>query len=579
MEKAEIIAILEDIAALLELKGENPFKALAYTKAARALNGFDGDLGSVIDEGKLGEKLGLGEALREKITTLHETGRLEYYENLRASVHPGLFALLEIPALGPKKIKVLHERLGITSVEALETACRAGKVRGLSGFGAKTEEKILAGIEQARNYAAQFIHAAAWSEAEELRDALREHPAVGRLSIAGSLRRGRETVKDIDLVASSRDPAAVMDFFTSLPGIKQVTAHGETKSSILLASGIAVDLRVVGEAEYAFALHHFTGSKEHNVEMRQRAIARGRKLSEWGLFEVKRGKKKSEAEEGKLVPCRTEEELFAALDLAYIPPELREGLGEIEAAEKGELPRLIEWTQLRGTFHCHNQLERRQEHARRDGRRGARAGARLSRHRRPLQVVLLRQRPGRGTARRTDRDDRKAQRAGAGLPRLRGSEVDILKDGQLDFGDDVLQQLDYVVASVHNLMTQDEATMTARMIRAMENEHVTMLGHATGRRLLEREASQVNLAKIIDCAARTGTWIELNCSASRQDMDWRWWRRARDLGVKCVINPDAHRVSQFGFLRHGVTLARKGWLRREDVMNTRTLKEIRAALR
>jgi DNA polymerase (family 10) len=582
MDKSGITDILEEIAVLLELKGENPFKARAYTNAARTLDNYEGDIAQLVAEDRIEELPGIGEALHQKITELVKTGHLKYYEDLRASVPEGLLAMMEIPSLGAKKIKVLHEQLGIRNVAELEAACQAHRVRELAGFGAKTEEKLLAGIAQAREYSALFVYAEAWSWAEEIREALRHHEDVIQLSVGGSLRRGREVVKDLDFVASSRKPAEVMDYFVSLPWVKTVTNHGTTKSSVLLKSGIAVDLRVVSDKEYPYALHHFTGSKEHNVAMRQRAIAQGKKMSEWGLFEIGAGKKANahdeDKSEGKLIPCRTEEELFAALGLQYIPPELRENLGEIEAAEQKKIPRLVEWTQLRGTFHCHTNWS--------DGKNTL---AEMASEAHELGIDYL------GIA-----DHSKSSFQANGLNELRlaeqidliaaynaknpgfhvfaGSEVDILKDGRLDFSDDVLAKLDYVVASVHNAMSQDEETMTARVIRAMENEYVTMLGHATGRLLLQREPYKINLEKIIDCAARTGTWIELNCSSWRMDMDWRWWHRARDKGVKCVINPDAHRVAQFAMLRHGVTMARKGWLRREDVMNTLSLEAMRKAL-
>ena len=576
MDKSEITDILEEIAVLLELKGENPFKARAYTNAARMLDNYEGDIAQLVAENRIGELPGIGEALQQKITELVKTGRLDYYEKLRASVPEGLLAMMEIPALGPKKIKALHEQLKITTIAELEAACQAHRVRELPGFGAKTEEKLLAGIVQNREYARLFHYAEAWAQAEEIREALRDHEAVIQVSVAGSLRRGREIVKDLDFVASSRYPQDLMDYFVSLPWVKQVTNHGATKSSVLLKNGMSADLRVVSDKEYPYALHHFTGSKEHNVAMRQRAIAQGKKMSEWGLFET--DKKKSPDDEGKLVPCRTEDELFAELGLQYIPPELRENMGEIEAAEKREIPRLVEWTQLRGTFHCHTNWS--------DGKNTL---AEMADEARELGLDYL------GIA---DHSKSSFQANGLNEERLgeqiemiaalnaqlkdfhvfSGSEVDILKDGRLDFADDVLARLDYVVASVHNVLNQEEDEMTKRVIRAMENEYVTMLGHATGRLLLQREPSKINLEKIIDCAARTGTWIELNSSTWRMDLDWRWWHRARDQGVKCVINPDAHRISQFATLRHGVTMARKGWLRRDDVMNTFPLEKIKKAL-
>jgi DNA polymerase (family 10) len=577
MDKSQITDIFEEIAVLLELKGENPFKARAYTNAARTLDNFDGEIDKLVAENRLGDLPGIGDALQQKITELVKTGRLEYYEKLRQSIPQGLLGLMDVPSLGAKKIKVLHEKLGIANVAQLEAACLAHQVRDLAGFGAKTEEKLLAGIAQARDYSALHLYAGAWAQAEEIREALRDHEDVLQLSTAGSLRRGKEIVKDLDFVASSRKPQEVMDYFVSLPFVKTVTNHGTTKSSVLLTSGISADLRVVSDKEFPYALHHFTGSKEHNVAMRQRAIAQGKKLSEWGLF-ITPKKKKSDDDDGELVPCNTEEELFAALGLQYIPPELRENLGEIEAAEQRKIPRLVDWTQLRGTFHCHtnwsdgkNTLAEMAGEAQElgldylgiaDHSKSSFQANGLNEQRLMEQIELIREYNAKNP----------------GFHVFAGSEVDILKDGRLDFADDVLAKLDYVVASVHNVLNQEEADMTARVIRAMENDHVTMLGHSTGRLLLQREASKINLDKIIDCAARTGTWIELNCSSMRMDMDWRWWHRARDKGVKCAINPDAHRIAQFAMLRHGVTLARKGWLRREDVINTLPLDAVRKAL-
>ena len=578
MTKSEITDILEEIAVLLELKGENPFKARAYTNAARVLDNYEGDIVKLVAEDRLEELPGIGEALHQKITELVLTGHLKYYEDLRASIPDGLLAMMDIPALGPKKIKVLHEKLGITTIVELEAACLAHRVQELPGFGAKTEDKLLAGIAQARDYSALFLYADAWAQADQIRDALREHEDVVQLSTAGSLRRGREIVKDLDFVASSRKPQEVMDYFVSLPWVNKVTNHGPTKSSVLLKSGIAVDLRVVSDKEFPYALHHFTGSKEHNVAMRQRAIAQGKKMSEWGLFEIGTEQKAGDADEGKLIPCRTEEELFVALGLQYIPPELRENLGEIEAAEKHEIPRLVEWTHLRGTFHCHTNWS--------DGKNSLAEMADEA-HELGLDYLGIADHSKSSVQANGLTEERLALQAGLiaqynaknpGFHVFAGAEVDILKDGRLDFSDATMAKLDFVVSSVHNVTNLDEEAMTARVIRAMENEYVTMLGHATGRLLLQREPYKINVEKIIDCAARTGTWIELNCSTMRMELDWRWWHRARDKGVKCVINPDAHRIAQFGTLRHGVTMARKGWLRREDVMNTLPLAAIKKAL-
>jgi DNA polymerase (family 10) len=397
------------------------------------------------------------------------------------------------------------------------------------------------------------------------------------VSFAGDIRRARETVTELEFVASSREPEEIVDYFVSLRDVKKTVRRGMDEATVLLESGIPATLHVVGDKAYAAALHHFTGSAEHRAELQARAESQDKRLDERGLFEIKRGRKKSPEAES-IIPCRTEDDLFEALGLHSIPPELREGRGEIATAAEHKLPRLVEWTQLRGTFHCHtkasdgrNTLEEMAAEARElgldylgiaDHSKSSFQANGLSEERLVAQIAQI-------------------EKLNAGTKDFHvfsGSEVDILKDGRLDFGDDILARLDYVVASVHNVLTQDEAAMTARLIRAMENKYVTMLGHPTGRRLLQREASRVDFEKIIDCAARTGTWIELNCSSSRMELDWRWWHLARDKGVKCVINPDAHRIAQFGTLRHGVTFARKGWLRREDVMNTRSLAEIKKAL-
>ena len=606
IDKEKVAEVLEDIAAILELKGENTFKVRAYTNGAKALDTLEGDLATLVKDKKLGEIKGFGDALVQKISELVTTGRLGYYEDLKASIPAGLFDMMKIPRLGPKKIKVLQEQLNITSIEALEEACKANKIAGLAGFGEKTQINILEGISQIRSFSAQHRYGEVLTVANDLVDALREHPDLTRVSVAGSLRRGKEVVKDIDIVASSKRPKEIMDYFVTLPGIIKVTGHGETKSSVLLEDGIACDLRVVSDREFPYALHHFTGSKDHNIAMRQRALAQGKRLSEWGLFELTPAEAganplaASEAiaaastaanalpaatsdrraeERGPLVPCYTEDDIFRALGLQPIPPELREGLGEIEAAAEEKIPRLIEWTQLRGTFHCHTSAS--------DGRNslaemaGAASGLGLDYLGIADHSKSSFQAGGLNETRLNDQIDmiRKMNAdAHTGIHLFAGSEVDILKDGSLDFDNDMLGRLDFVVASVHASFTLSEDEMTKRVIRAMENPHVTILGHATGRLLLSRPGYAINLLKIIEAAAATGTWIELNASIWRMELDWRWWRRARDLGVRCVITPDAHSIGQMGVLRLGVTQARKGWLRTKDVANTFPLKEMQTML-
>ncbi|MDX6767014.1 MAG: DNA polymerase/3'-5' exonuclease PolX [Candidatus Methylacidiphilales bacterium] len=574
MDKSAVAAIFQEIALLLELRGENPFKTRAYQNAARSLETFPGDLATLVTEDRLGEIPGLGEALREKTTLLVRDGQLPYYDQLRASFAPGLLDLLHIPGLGPKKLKALHDQLGIHDTASLQQACEDGRVAALAGFGPKTAANLLAGLAQRRAFAGQFRFGDVITRAEELIELLRTHPDVIRVSLAGSLRRGKEVVKDMDLVASSKDPAAVIDAFAGLEGVVRVVARGETKCSVVFDNGLPCDLRVVADRDFPATLLHFTGSKEANVALRQRAIARGLKLSEYGL-EPDNPNQQSKIKNQKFPD---ESALYKALGLDFIPPELRENLGEIEAAETGRLPRLLEWTDLKGCFHNHttasdgrNTLEEMASAAAElgleylgiaDHSKSSVQANGLSSERLLAQVAEIHHR-------NKTRDD---------IHLFAGVECDILKDGTLDYGDDILAQLDYVVASVHSAFNQDADTMTRRIIRAVENEHVTLLGHPTGRLLLEREPYAINLDKVIDACAANGTWIELNANPFRLDMDWRYWRRARDKGVLCAINPDAHAVGQLGYLHLGARFARKGWLRREDVANTLPLREMKKKL-
>jgi DNA polymerase (family X) len=577
MDKEKVAEILLEIGALLELKGENPFKTRAYANAARTLEGLGEPLAKLVAEKRLGEIKGIGEALELKITELAETGRLKYYDELKASIPPGLIEMLEISGLGPKKIQVLNKKLGIDSITKLEAAGKAGKVAELDGFGEKTQANILEGIERKRAYASRHLLSDVWLAAETLLEYLRSQPDVIRCSTAGSLRRFKEVCGDIDLLASSKSAAAVIEFFVTQPGIVKVLARGETKASVILAGGIQCDLRVVSDAEYPFALAYFTGSKEHNIVMRQRAIQRGLRLNEYGLF-----KSKEETRDAKLlVPCNTEEDIFAKLDLVFVPPELREDHGEFAAAEKDDLPKLIEWSDLKGALHNHsnwsdghNTLEEIAEYmeelgleywAITDHSKASYQANGLDAKRLRKQILEIKQ-----------LNEKIAARGGDFLL-LTGSEVDILKD-RLDFDDEVMAELEVVVASLH-VPSGSEAENTKRLIRAAENPFVHILGHLTGRLLLEREPYPVNMPAVIDACAATGTWIELNCNPHRLDLDWRHWPYATGKGVKCVINPDAHRNEHAGFLRLGAGVARKGWLKTGDVANSLGWQQLAGELR
>jgi DNA polymerase (family X) len=578
MNKDQVADVLENIATLLELKGENPFKSRAYVNAARMLESLSEPLDKVIAEGRLGDLKGIGEALQQKITELVTTGKLGYYEDLKAATPPGLVAMLEIPGLGPKKIKAMHDELAIETVEQLERACQEGKVAKLKGFGEKTQTNICEGIARRRAYASKHLLSDALPLAESLLDALRSHPAVTRCSTAGSLRRHREVIGDIDLLASSKKPTEVLDFFTHQPGVQKVIAQGDTKASVLLEHGLQCDLRVVRDAEFSSALMYFTGSKEHNIVLRQRAIDRGLRLNEYGLF-----RSKTETRDPKLlVPCATEEAIFEELGLAYVPPEMREDMGEIALAEQGPLPRLVEWTDLKGSLHNHSTWsdghQRPDEIAKGMSELGLAYWAITDHSRSSFQANGLDPARVRQQLKEIRQVNDLLAKEGNDFRLLTGAEVDILKDGKLDFPNDLLAELDVVVASLHQSFNQTEAEITKRLIGAAKNPYVHILGHLTGRLLLEREPYPVDQRAVIDACAETGTWIEINAHPLRFDMDWRLWPYAKSKGVKTVINCDAHRFEHAGFLRLGAGIARKGWLTKEDVINTLPLEKLKKAL-
>lgn len=572
MTREGLADVLEEIALLLELKGENPFKIRAYRQGAEIVSGFDGDIVALARDNQLEGIKGLGEALRDKLHEFASTGKLEFHENLRAEFPAGLFELFEVQGLGPKKIKALHETLGVGSIADLRAACETGKVAALPGFGAKTQQKILESLAQREQFASRFLLGDITSLVDDILEALRDHPAASRVAVCGSFRRAKEIVNDLDFLVATKHPAELCRYFTTFPPVESIIAKGDTKASVRLNNGLQCDLRAVSNAEFPFALQYFSGSKEHNVAIRQRALKHGWSLNEYGLTPI---------DEKSPAPPEIHEEpdIYRALGLRYIAPELRENRGEIEAAETGDLPKLVELENLRGTFHNHTTAS--------DGRNRLEEMAEAAQELGLQYLGIADHSKSSFQARGLDEERLFAQidaihQLNAGFDKFRlfaGSEVDILKDGSLDFGDDTLARLDYCVASVHNVFNLSEDEMTRRICRAMENEHVTMLGHLTGRLLLKREGYAVNHAKIIDCAAETRTIIELNCNPYRLDMDWRWWKRAKDKGVLCSINPDAHSGDQLHFLHFGIRLARKGWLSREDILNTRPLAQVEKFLR
>ena len=567
ISRDDIAAVLDEIALLLEIKGENPFKIRAYRNGAETVRNYDGDIVAKAKADELGGIKGIGKALEEKIHELASTGKLAFHENLRDEFPSGLFDLFGIQGLGPKKVKALYDKLNIDSIESLKTACSDGSVAELPGFGKKSIEKLLESITLKEKFADLFRLGDIAPIAEGMLENLRQHPDSLRVEIAGSYRRSKEILHDLDFLVATSSPAKITKDFTELPGVASIIACGDTKASVRLENGLQCDLRAVSNAQFPFALQYFSGSKEHNVALRSRALKHGWSMNEYGFTPKDKTTPGAPA-------VKEEADIYRALGLERVPPELRENRGEIEAAENGTLPRLIELENLRGTFHNHTTAS--------DGKNTLSEMAEAARDL-GLQYLGI-----------SDHSKSQFQANGLYPDRLlkqideihelneswddfqvfSGTEVDILKDGTLDFEDDLLEQLDYTVASIHGSFQLPEKEMTARIIRAMENPHVTMIGHLTGRLLLKRNGYEVDVDKIIDCALRTGTIIELNCNPRRLDMDWRHWQRARDKGLMTSINPDAHSTEQLQYLAFGVRLARKGWLSREDVLNCMNLSEV-----
>lgn len=570
MDKHEVAAILEEISLLLEIQGENVFKVRAYETAARSIEDLDEDLGRVVKEDRLQEIPGIGEGIAEKIAELVKTGHLPYYEKLKKSVPEGLLEMLTVPGLGAKKVKHLYDDLHIQNLQQLVKACEEGKLSQLHGFGPKTEENILHNIGKLKAYGKRVIWWKASLLGLPIMEKLSKLKSVKKVEIAGSFRRKLETVGDLDFLVASDHPEKVMDWFTSQPSVEMVQSKGKTKSSVRLKGGLQADLRVIPQEEFASALIYFTGSKDFNIHLRQRANRMGYTLSEYGLKALK-GKKE--------VRCATEATLFKALKLDYIPPELREGYLEFEAAEKGKLPKLIEPEDIRGVFHCHttdsdghNTLEEMVEAA--EAMKWEYLG--ISDHSKSsFQANGMDEERLFNQIERIKKLNRSKKFS---LYLFAGLECDILNDGSLDFPDRVLKELDFVVASVHRSFNLDEKKMTARIINAVENPYTTMLGHVTGRLLLKREPYKVNLPKVINACIANKTIIELNAHPMRLDMDWRLWHKAVEKGLMCSINPDAHRTTDLEFYLTGVNVARKGWLEKKDVLNTFSLAKVKKYL-
>jgi DNA polymerase (family X) len=563
MPEKSITKVLEDIAMLLEIKGENPFKTRAYYNAAKTLSGIT-DLEELIKEKRLQEIKGIGEALSQKIEEFNNTGTMAYYDELTGEVPASLLELMEIPNLGPKKIKVLYDELGIKNIGELEYACKENRLIHLTGFGEKTQEKVLKGIEFLKRHKGEFLFGDIYPESEGIRRRLSALILPEWVEVCGSIRRRKEIVRDMDILVATDDHEKITSFFVSMPEVDEVLVTGDTKTSVRMKSGIEADLRVVKKEEFPYALMYFTGSKEHNVRLRGIAKKKGWKLNEYGLFDG-----------DTIVPCKREEDIYHTLGLPFIPPELREDSGEIESAEQDALPLLIRLEDIQGTFHVHtdfsdgiDSLEKMAQAAKKLGF----SYVGISDHSKTAYYAGGLKRDD--ILRQWEMIDKINDKNGL-FHIFKGIESDILPDGNLDYDDSILEGFDFVIASIHSGFTMKKVDMEKRILKAMENPYTTMLGHPTGRLLLSRDGYQVDMMNIIDGAARNHVILELNASPYRLDIDWRYLKYAREKGVMISINPDAHAAAGIGDVFYGVGIARKGWQENKDVLNTKGVNDIK----
>ena len=568
MDNLAIARVLAEIGDLLEIKNENPFKIRAYRNAADTI----AHLGMQVAEMTAADRLGIpgiGKDLAGKLAELVETGTTRYHQELLQEFPPTVLDLLRLQGVGPKTVSLLYSGLGIRTLEDLQLAASEGRIRGLKGMGAKKEALILKALEERQRFAGRRLMAEAQDAAASLVAALREHAPGADITTVGSVRRGCETCGDIDVLAAGA-PASIMDAFTSYKLVERVLGRGGTKSSVLIWGGFQADLRVVARESLGAALQYFTGSKAHNIVLRDRAIQRGMKLNEYGLYRV---------DDETLVAGALEEEIYSGLGLAWVPPELRENRGEIQAAEAGALPRLIALEDLKGDLHMHTTET--------DGRADAEtmAAAALASG---LQYVAITDH-SKSLAMANGLDERRALEHARniralsarmeGITLLAGIECDIRPDGSMDLADDCLAALDIVIASVHSAFNLDEQAMTDRILAAISNPHVDVIGHPTGRLILKRDGYRVNAERIFAAAAAAGVALEINSQVDRLDLDDTHARMARDRGVKLVIDSDAHSTAALGALRWGVLTARRAWLEPGDVLNTLPVDQFRASLR
>ena len=566
VDASKVASIFRGMADLLSIKGENPFRIRAYEKAADTLERLPGDLEELYKQGKLKDVPGLGKGMLEKISAILNTGKLAAYEDLKREIPESMRELLSIPEVGPKTVKLLYEKMRVRNIEDLEKVVKSGKLRNLPGMGAKTEENILRGIKLYQTSRARILLGRALPLVKEVITELEDKasPWIDRISPAGSLRRGKETIGDIDILVSSKNPSPVMDFFTRLSCVEEILARGETKSSILTNQGLQIDLRVVSPDSFGAALQYFTGSKSHNINLRERAIKKGWKINEYGVFSGK----------GEKIAGRDEKEVYACLGLSFISPELREDRGEIEAAEQGKLPSLVKEKDIKGDLHIHSKMSDGSETIAQLVEKARKKGYEyiaITDHSSSLRI-------GRGLSEETllaqIEEIKEINSQMRGFRVLAGSEVDIKKDGSLDFPDEILAKLDVVIAALHTGFKQDRETITNRVIKALQNPFVKIFAHPTGRLLGEREPYAIDLDKVLEVAKNRNIRLEINAQPQRLDLTDIWIIEARKRGVKMVISTDAHNKEGLDFISLGVITARRGWLETSDVINTLSTEEL-----
>jgi DNA polymerase (family 10) len=569
VHNAEMAEIFNQVADLLEIEGANQFRVRAYRNAARTIGGLPRSVADMIEEGQdLTELPGIGEDLAGKIEEIVETGSLAQLEEIKRRTPPELADLLKISGLGPKRVQALREGLGIVSREDLEQAARQGKIQQLGGFGEKIERGILKDIERAKGEEERTLLMVAEQIAEPLVDYLREGGRIEDVIVAGSYRRRKETVGDLDILATSEEGAKAIERFVEYEDVEEVISEGETRSTVVLRSGMQVDLRVVPRDSYGAALLYFTGSKSHNIALRNMALEQDLKINEYGVF-------KGEDQ----IAGETEEEIYGVFDLSYIPPELRENQGELEAASKGQLPQMITLEDLRGDLQSHTKAS--------DGNASLKEMAQAAQDRgheyfaitdHSKYVAVTQGLDVEGLARQIEEIDRLNGQLD-GIVLLKGVEVDILEDGSLDLPDDILKELDLAICSIHSKFGLSREKQTERIIRAMDNPYFNILAHPTGRLIGERAPYDVDMERVMEAARERGCFLEINAQPKRLDLDDAYCKMAKEMGLKVAISTDAHSVNELDYLRFGVGQARRGWLEAEDVLNTRSWKELKKLLK